>query len=177
VAACCRSIQQSRQQQQAAAPPKSAHHQSSHGRRLSQHATFVSDQYLVLCIRIRSRSLHVVYTGDYSPCAVFSFTLFASDTTIDARAAVPPKVSIANQVPAVIQRATELDDLVPLNRARLLAILSYLSPRTIDHSTEAIRISAPPVFALAACCHSIQQSTLQQQSHQNCPSPIKDSGC
>jgi hypothetical protein len=46
-------------------------------------------------------------------------------------------VSIANQGLAVIQPATELDDLVPLNLARLLAILSYLSPRTIDHSTEA----------------------------------------
>jgi hypothetical protein len=63
---------------------KSSHHRSSHGRRPSQHATFASDQYLVFCIRIRSTSLHVVYTGDHSPCAFF--TLFAFDTTIDATA-------------------------------------------------------------------------------------------
>lgn len=54
---------------------------------------------------------------------------------------------------------TGLGDLVPLNRVRSLELLSYLSPRTIDHTTEIIEMSAPPVSALAAFCHSIQQST------------------
>jgi hypothetical protein len=54
-------------------------------------------------------------------------------------------------------------------------MLLYLSPRTIDHSTEAIEMSAPPVFALTACCHSIQQAQ-QQQFRQKCPSPIKAGG-
>jgi hypothetical protein len=45
-------------------------------------------------------------------------------------------------------------------------MLLYLSPRTIDHSTEAIEMSAPPVFALTACCHSIQQAPQQQQFRQ-----------
>jgi hypothetical protein len=35
--------------------------------------------------------------GDYSPRAFFLLPLFAFDTTIDARATVPPKVSITNQ--------------------------------------------------------------------------------
>jgi hypothetical protein len=62
-------------------------HSSSHGRRLSQHAMFASDQHLVLCIR-SGRGRFTSCTRAIIFLARF-FTLLAFDTTIEARAAVP----------------------------------------------------------------------------------------